>query len=93
MSAERARFAQEVTEVKQWWKVCPLLHAPDHLPSHRHRQSPRFLQTKRPYTAADVVSKRGTIRIDYPSNIQAKKLWAILGEHAKRGTPSHTYGA
>jgi isocitrate lyase len=56
-------------------------------------QSPRFARVTRPYTAADVVSKRGTIPIQYPSNIQAKKLWALLSEHAKQGTPSHTYGA
>jgi len=53
----------------------------------------RFAQTKRPYTAADVVAKRGTMKMDYPSDLQGKKLWTILSEHAKRGTPSHTYGA
>lgn len=56
-------------------------------------QSPRFARVRRPYTAAQVVAKRGTIAIQYPSNLQAKKLWATLSEHAKRGTPSHTYGA
>ncbi|KAJ7459774.1 isocitrate lyase icl [Mycena latifolia] len=56
-------------------------------------KSPRFARVKRPYTAAEVVAKRGTIPIQYPSNIQAKKLWSTLSEHAKRGTPSHTYGA
>ncbi|KAF9077583.1 isocitrate lyase icl [Rhodocollybia butyracea] len=56
-------------------------------------KSPRFARVTRPYTAADVVSKRGTIKIDYPSGIQGKKLFALLSEHAKRGTPSHTYGA
>lgn len=67
---------------------------PGDVPPHRLLpQSPRFAQTKRPYTAADVVSKRGTIKIEYPSNVQAKKLWALLSEHAKRGTTSHTYGA
>ncbi|TFK52266.1 isocitrate lyase [Heliocybe sulcata] len=53
----------------------------------------RFSRVKRPYTAAQVVSKRGTIPIQYPSNIQAKKLWAILSKRFKEGTPSHTYGA
>ncbi|KAK2465207.1 hypothetical protein APHAL10511_002561 [Amanita phalloides] len=75
MSNERARFAQEVAQVEQWWK------------------SPRFGQVKRPYTAVEVVSKRGTIPIQYPSNIQAKKVWHIFSEHAKRGLPSLTYGA
>ena len=56
-------------------------------------QSPRFARVKRPYTAAQVVSKRGTIPIKYPSDIQGKKLFATLAEHAKNGTPSHTYGA
>ncbi|KAJ4491292.1 isocitrate lyase icl [Lentinula edodes] len=56
-------------------------------------KSPRFARVTRPYTAADVVSKRGTIKIEYPSNILAQKFFALLGEHAKRGTPSHTYGA
>ncbi|KAF7291567.1 Isocitrate lyase [Mycena chlorophos] len=56
-------------------------------------KSPRFARVTRPYTAADVVSKRGTLPIQYPSNAQAQKLWRILEDHAKRGTPSHTYGA
>ncbi|EPQ51011.1 isocitrate lyase [Gloeophyllum trabeum ATCC 11539] len=56
-------------------------------------KSERFSRVKRPYTAAQVVSKRGTIPIQYPSNIQAKKLWASLSKHFKEGTPSHTYGA
>ncbi|KAJ3792441.1 isocitrate lyase icl [Lentinula aff. detonsa] len=38
-------------------------------------------------------ARRGTIKIEYPSNILAQKLFALLSEHAKRGTPSHTYGA
>ncbi|TEB39905.1 isocitrate lyase [Coprinellus micaceus] len=56
-------------------------------------QNPRFARVTRPYTAADVVSKRGTLPIQYPSNVQGKKLWGLLSEHAKNGTPSHTYGA
>ncbi|KAF8587552.1 isocitrate lyase [Ramaria rubella] len=56
-------------------------------------KSPRFARTKRPYTAADVVSKRGSIRVQYPSDLQGKKLWNILQQHFKDGTPSHTYGA
>lgn len=63
------------------------------LPLSPCRQSPRFAHTKRPYTAASVVSKRGTIPIEYPSNIQAKKLWGILEKHWADKTPSHTYGA
>ncbi|EJC98877.1 isocitrate lyase [Fomitiporia mediterranea MF3/22] len=56
-------------------------------------QGERFSRVKRPYTAAQVVSKRGTIPISYPSDIQAKKLWRLLSEHWKNKTPSHTYGA
>ncbi|KAF9481208.1 isocitrate lyase icl [Pholiota conissans] len=56
-------------------------------------KNPRFARVVRPYTAADVVSKRGTLPIQYPSNVQGKKLWKLLSEHAARGTPSHTYGA
>ncbi|CCL98418.1 uncharacterized protein FIBRA_00415 [Fibroporia radiculosa] len=56
-------------------------------------KDPRFARVKRPYTAAQVVSKRGTLPISYPSDVLAKKLWASLSEHFRRGTPSHTYGA
>ncbi|KAF8339617.1 isocitrate lyase [Cantharellus anzutake] len=56
-------------------------------------KSPRFSRVKRPYTAQQVVAKRGTIKINYPSDLQGKKLWRLLKEHAKDGTPSHTYGA
>lgn len=38
----------------------------------------RWRYTKRPFTAEQIVAKRGTIQIQYPSNIQAKKLWKIL---------------
>ena len=40
-----------------------------------------------------VVSKRGTIIEEYPSNIQAKKLWALLQKHKAAKTASFTYGA
>ncbi|EJF57125.1 isocitrate lyase [Dichomitus squalens LYAD-421 SS1] len=53
----------------------------------------RWWKTTRPYTAAEVVAKRGTIPISYPSDIQGKKLWRILSGHFQNGTPSHTYGA
>ncbi|KAH7885370.1 isocitrate lyase [Phlebopus sp. FC_14] len=56
-------------------------------------KSPRFARARRPYTAAQVVAKRGTIPIKYPSDILGKKLFALLFEHARNGTPSHTYGA
>ncbi|KAI5474222.1 isocitrate lyase [Pseudohyphozyma bogoriensis] len=56
-------------------------------------KSPRFEGLIRPYTPEQVVSKRGTIQIDYPSNAQAKKLLAILDHKFKNGEVSHTYGA
>ncbi len=48
---------------------------------------------RRPYTAADVVSKRGTLPMSYPADVLAKKAFALFSEHFKRRTPSHTYGA
>jgi hypothetical protein len=40
-----------------------------------------------PYTAESVVTKRGSIKIEYPSNTQAKKLFALLEEHAQVAHP------
>ncbi|KAJ3193101.1 Isocitrate lyase [Irineochytrium annulatum] len=56
-------------------------------------QSDRFKLVTRPYTAEDVVSKRGTLNIEYPSNAQAKKLWSVLKNHHANKTASRTYGA
>ncbi|KAF8322626.1 isocitrate lyase [Clavulina sp. PMI_390] len=56
-------------------------------------KSSRFAKVTRPYTASQVVAKRGTLKISYPSDLQGKKLWKLLTEHNKNGTPSHTYGA
>ncbi|KAI9626965.1 hypothetical protein H4Q26_017598 [Puccinia striiformis f. sp. tritici PST-130] len=55
--------------------------------------SPRYKGLVRPYTAEQVVGKRGTLPISYPSDVLGKKLWTILNHHFKNGTPSHTYGA
>ncbi|OBT51067.1 isocitrate lyase [Pseudogymnoascus sp. 24MN13] len=52
----------------------------------------RWRQTKRPFTAEQIVSKRGTIQINYPSNNQSKKLWNILEQRFKEGDASYTYG-
>jgi isocitrate lyase len=38
----------------------------------------RWRYTKRPFTAEQIVSKRGNLKIEYPSNNQSKKLWGIL---------------
>lgn len=56
-------------------------------------QEPRFARVTRPYTAEQVVSKRGTVQQEYLSNDQGKKMWKLLEDHAKNGTTSHTYGA
>jgi isocitrate lyase len=38
----------------------------------------RWRHTKRPFTAEQIVQKRGTIKIDYPSNAMSKKVWKTL---------------
>ena len=38
----------------------------------------RWRYTKRAFTADQIVAKRGTLKIEYPSNVQSKKLWKIL---------------
>jgi isocitrate lyase len=38
----------------------------------------RWRYTKRPFTAEQIVAKRGNLKIQYPSNSQSKKLWKIL---------------
>jgi isocitrate lyase len=38
----------------------------------------RWRFTKRPFTAEQIVAKRGNLRISYPSNVQSKKLWNIV---------------
>ncbi len=53
---------------------------------------PRWRLTKRPFTAEQIVSKRGTLPIEYPSNAQAKKLWGILEKRFASKDASYTYG-
>lgn len=55
--------------------------------------SPRFAQTKRVYTAAEIAQKRGTLNMEFPSSKMADKLFALLSEHDKNKTASFTYGA
>lgn len=38
----------------------------------------RWRHTKRPFSAEQIVAKRGNLKIEYPSNVQSKKLWKIL---------------
>ena len=53
----------------------------------------RYKGIKRPYTAEDVVSKRGSLQQSYPSSIMARKLFNLLNERAAQGQPVHTMGA
>jgi len=48
--------------------------------------------TKRPFTAEQIVAKRGNMKIEYPSNTQAKKLWKILEGRFQNKDASYTYG-
>jgi isocitrate lyase len=43
----------------------------------------RWRYTKRPFTAEQIVAKRGTLKIDYPSNVQSKKLWRLVEDRFK----------
>ncbi|CBF81510.1 ACEA_EMENI Isocitrate lyase (Isocitrase) (Isocitratase) (ICL) [Aspergillus nidulans FGSC A4] len=52
----------------------------------------RWRYTKRPFTAEQIVAKRGNLKIEYPSNVQAKKLWGILERNFKNKEASFTYG-
>ncbi|KAK3651605.1 mitochondrial 2-methylisocitrate lyase [Elasticomyces elasticus] len=55
--------------------------------------TPRYAGIKRPYSAQDVVSKRGTLQQTYPSSLMARKLFNLLEERMKAGQPVHTMGA
>ncbi|MCJ1314896.1 hypothetical protein MMC15_000210 [Xylographa vitiligo] len=55
--------------------------------------SARYSGIKRPYSAEDVVSKRGTLQQTYPSSLMAKKLFNLFQERAGTGEPVHTMGA
>ncbi|KAF3006125.1 isocitrate lyase 1 [Neopestalotiopsis sp. 37M] len=52
----------------------------------------RWRYTKRPFTAEQIVSKRGHLKVDYPSNAQSKKLWKILEGRFQSRDASYTYG-
>lgn len=60
----------------------------------KHFSSPRYKGIKRPYTAADVVSKQGSMPvIPLPGSLLADKLFALLKRAADAGKPIHTMGA
>ena len=52
--------------------------------------SSRYKGVKRPYSAEDVVSKRGTLQQTYPSSLMARKLFNLLRERVAAGEPVHT---
>jgi len=52
----------------------------------------RWRHTKRPYTAEAIVQKRGTLKIAYPSAVQAKKAWALIEKRFAEKTASPTFG-
>ncbi|KAK9314466.1 isocitrate lyase [Lipomyces starkeyi] len=54
---------------------------------------PRWRHTKRVYSAETIVQKRGSIKTEYPSNHQSKKLFKLLEEHDKNKSVSFTFGA
>jgi len=56
-------------------------------------KSPRYAGIKRPYSAEDIVSKRGALQQTYPSSLMARKLFNLFEERAKAGQPVHTMGA
>jgi isocitrate lyase len=43
----------------------------------------RWRYTRRPFTAEEIVAKRGTLKIQYPGNAQSKKLWGIVEQNFK----------
>lgn len=46
-------------------------------------KDPRWRYTKRPFTAEQIVAKRGNLPIEYPANTQSKKLWNIVESNFK----------
>ena len=52
--------------------------------------SHRYEGIRRPYSAEDVVSKRGTLQQTYPSSLMARKLFNLFKEKAAIGEPVHT---
>jgi len=60
----------------------------------RWLKSPRFEGLTRPYSARDIVSKRGTMPVQPPpSSLLADKLYASLQKHAQERTALTTLGA
>jgi isocitrate lyase len=57
-------------------------------------KSARFAGKTRPYSAKDVVALRGTFpKVQYPSDVMAKKAFAMFAELKKNKDCSHCFGA
>jgi isocitrate lyase len=86
--SEKADFEAEVKALEEFQKVSPPLVSSG-------LADPRFSRTVRPYTAADVVSKRGTLPLTYPSDVMAQKLHKLLEakKNGEGGGCTATYGA
>lgn len=54
-------------------------------------QDSRWRFTKRPFTAEQIVAKRGNLKINYPSAVQAKKLWDTVESNFKVSS-GHLWG-
>lgn len=55
---------------------------------------PRFAGLKRPYSAAAVASKQGSLPVlPLPSTLLADKLWSLFEKAGNEGKPVHTMGA
>ncbi|THH33164.1 hypothetical protein EUX98_g1027 [Antrodiella citrinella] len=55
---------------------------------------PRFANIKRPYSAASVASKQGSLPVlTQQSTLLSDKLFSVLDKAAKEGKPVHTMGA
>ena len=50
----------------------------------------RYDGIKRPYSAVDVATKRGTQAQSYPSSVMARKLCDLIKERSAKGEPIHT---
>ncbi len=56
--------------------------------------SPRFANIKRPYSAASVVVKQGSLPVvPLPATLLADKLFGVLNRAAEAKKPVHTMGA
>lgn len=45
----------------------------------------RWRYTRRPFTAEQIVAKRGSLKFEYPSNAMSRKLWDIVEGRFKVG--------